>query len=195
MARLPTMAAATGCERSTMPCLMAVTCTLSTTITVSTPVGAASSVPMVASAVELSSVAGYFPNVACPAFPACPPIPAEPPFTACPAVVACSAAPACTSVSACPWVAARTAAVPTAGRGADVCLPAAADRSGSSRNAMNSCLRCTIRRLIQLQSNGIISEAAILICEEALRVRRLQHIRPSWRRSPARRPSVCPAFP
>lgn len=77
----------------------------------------------VASAVELSSVAGYFPNVACPAFPACPPIPAEPPFTACPAVVACSAAPACTSVSACPWAAARTAAVSAAGSGADECLP------------------------------------------------------------------------
>lgn len=39
MARLPTMAAAHGRERSTMPCLMAVTCTLSTTITVSTPRG------------------------------------------------------------------------------------------------------------------------------------------------------------
>ena len=35
MARLPTIDEATGCERSTMPCLMAVTCTLSTTITVS----------------------------------------------------------------------------------------------------------------------------------------------------------------
>ena len=195
MARLPTMAAATGCERSTMPCLMAVTCTLSTTITVSTPAWSASPASVVASAVELSSVAGYFPNVACPAFPACPPIPAEPPFTACPAVVACSAAPACTSVSACPWAAARTAAVSAAGSGADECLPAAADRSGSSRSAMNSCLRCTIRRLIQLQSNGIISEAAILICEEALRVRRPRHIRPSWRRLPARPPSECPAFP
>ena len=82
-------------------------------------------------------------------------------------LAACSAAPACTSVSACPWAAARTAAVSAAGSGADECLPAAADRSGSSRSAMNSCLRCTIRRLIQLQSNGIISEAAILIYEEA----------------------------
>ena len=110
-------------------------------------------------------------------------------------LTACSAAPACTSVSACPWAAARTAAVSAAGSGADECLPAAADRSGSSRSAMNSCLRCTIRRLIQLQSNGIISEAAILICEEALRVRRPRHIRPSWRRLPARPPSECPAFP
>lgn len=64
-----------GCERSTMPCLMAVTCTLSTTITVSTPAGSASPASVVASAVELSSVAGYFPNVACPAFPACPRFP------------------------------------------------------------------------------------------------------------------------
>ena len=88
-----------------------------------------------------------------------------------------------------------SAAVSAAGSGADECLPAAADRSGSSRSAMNSCLRCTIRRLIQLQSNGIISEAAILICEEALRVRRPRHIRPSWRRLPARPPSECPAFP
>ena len=37
--------------------------------------------------------------------------------------------------------------------------------------------------------------AAILICEEALRVRRPRHIRPSWRRLPARPPSECPAFP
>ena len=31
---------------------------------------------------------------------------------------------------------------------------------------MVSCLRCTVKRLIRMQSNGFISEAAILIYEE-----------------------------
>ena len=171
MARLPTMAAATGCERSTMPCLMAVTCTLSTTITVSTAVGSAS--PAFANS----------PVAVPPSVSVCPPFPSS--------LAAAVISPVCirSPAAACP------AAVPAAGSGADECLPAAADRSGSSRSAMNSCLQCTIRRLIQLQSNGIISEAAILICEEAFRARRPRHIRPSWRRSPARPPSECPAFP